>query len=110
MPDPDPFVRISINADALDQLLGRDTAQLMADGSAGRYFPGFDSGTAAMEFTIRTAQFSSPNVIGRLPGTNPALADPAIVLGAHLDGYGFGQAVDGDSIYNGTWIMLLMLR
>ena len=99
---PDPFVRISINAAALDQLLGRDTAQLVGDGSAGRTLPNFESGTAEMEFTLRTAQFSSPNVIGRLPGTNPKLADQAIVLGAHLDGYGFGQAVDGDAIYNGT--------
>jgi hypothetical protein len=102
LPDSDPFVRLAINADALNRLLGRDTAQLVADGSAGRSLPGFDSGTAEMGFTIRTAQFSSPNVIGRLPGTDPALADQAIVLGAHLDGYGFGQAVDGDPIYNGT--------
>lgn len=102
MPEPDPFVRISINAGALDQLLGRDTAQLVADGSAGQSLPSFDSGTAEMEFTIRTAQFSSPNVIGRLPGINPTLSNKAIVLGAHLDGYGFGQPVDGDSIYNGT--------
>jgi len=55
-----------------------------------------------MGFALRTAQFSSPNVVGLLPGTDPALADQAIVLGAHLDGYGFGQAVDGDPIYNGT--------
>lgn len=102
MPDPDPFVRIAINADALDQLLGHGTARLVADGSAGRSLPSFDSGTAEMGFNIRTAQFSSPNVIGRLPGTDPALADQAIVLGAHLDGYGYGQAVDGDTIYNGT--------
>jgi len=102
LPDPDPFVRLNINADALGQLLGRDTEDLVMDGSAGRPLPSFDSGTAEMGFTIRTAQYSSPNVIGRLPGTDPALADQAIVLGAHLDGYGFGKAVDGDPIYNGT--------
>jgi hypothetical protein len=102
LPDPDPFVRLALNADAVDRLLGRDTAQLVADGSAGLPLPSFNGGTAEMGFTIRTAQYSSPNVIGRLPGTDPALADQAIVLGAHLDGYGFGRAVDGDPIYNGT--------
>jgi hypothetical protein len=102
LPDPDPFVRLAINADALGGLLGRDTAQLVLDGSAGRPLPVFDSEMAEMGFALRTAQFSSPNVVGLLPGTDPALADQAIVLGAHLDGYGFGQPVDGDPIYNGT--------
>ncbi len=102
VPAPDPFVRLGINADALGKLLGRDAAQLVADGSAGQPLPDFDSGTAQMGFNIRTAQYSSPNVIGLLPGTNPALADQAIVLGAHLDGYGFGRGVNGDALYNGT--------
>jgi hypothetical protein len=102
LPAPDPFVRLGINADALGKLLGRNAAKLVEDGSAGRPLPSVDSGTAELSFTIRTAQYSSPNVIGFLPGTNPALADQAIVLGAHLDGYGFGRAVDGDAIYNGA--------
>jgi hypothetical protein len=102
VPAPDRFVRLTINADALGKLLGRDVAQLVADGAAGRPLPPIDSGTAELTFTIRTAQYSSPNVIGLLPGTDPALADQAIVLGAHLDGYGFGHAVDGDALYNGT--------
>lgn len=100
--ETDPFVRLTINADALDQLLGRDASILVADGSQGRPLPSFDSGTAQLTTTIHTAQYSSPNVIGLLPGTDPTLADQAIVLGAHLDGYGFGRAVDGDAIYNGT--------
>ncbi len=37
-----------------------------------------------------------------LPGSDPALADQAIVLSAHLDGYGYGEPVKGDSLYNGT--------
>lgn len=102
LPAPDPFVKLGINADALGKLLGRDAARLVSDGSAGLPLPDIDSGTATMSFTIRTAQYPSSNVIGILPGTNPALADQAIVLGAHLDGYGFGRAVDGDAIYNGT--------
>ena len=101
-PKPDPFVEITLNADTLHLLLGRDTEDLVALGAVGKPLPVFDSGTAELSFVTRTASYSSPNVIGLLPGTNPALADQAIVLGSHLDGYGFGRAVDGDVIYNGT--------
>ena len=41
-------------------------------------------------------------MLGFLPGTDPALADQPIVLTAHLDGYGYGRAVNGDRLYNGT--------
>jgi hypothetical protein len=102
VPADDPFVKLVIKADALGKLLGRDASQLVTDGSAGRPLPMINTETAELAFTIRTAQYSSPNVIGYLPGTDPALADEAIVLGAHLDGYGFGEAVNGDAIYNGT--------
>jgi Zn-dependent M28 family amino/carboxypeptidase len=37
-----------------------------------------------------------------LPGSDPKLADQAIVVGAHLDGYGYGEPVNGDRLYNGT--------
>ena len=102
LPEPDPFVAITLNAEKLHLLLGRETRDLVALGAAGKPLPVFDSGTAELGFVTRTARYTSPNVIGLLPGTNPALADQAIVLGAHLDGYGFGRAVDGDVIYNGT--------
>ncbi|MEJ2540099.1 MAG: M28 family peptidase [Gemmatimonadota bacterium] len=47
---------------------------------------------------LRTAY----NVLGRIPGTDPALADDIVVVGAHHDHVGFGQAVEGDSLYNGA--------
>ena len=101
--DSDSFIDLRLNAEALGKLVGAKRApQLIADGTAGRPLPSFDGGTARMAFATRTAQYSAPNIIGLLPGTDPALADQAIVLGAHLDGYGFGRAVNGDAIYNGT--------
>ena len=42
------------------------------------------------------------NVVGILPGADPALAGEAIIVGAHLDHLGIGRVVDGDSIYNGA--------
>ena len=42
------------------------------------------------------------NVVGIIRGTDPAMANEAVVLGAHFDHVGIGQAIDGDSIYNGA--------
>ena len=102
LPDADAFVELTLNADALHKLIKRRPKNLVKRGAAGKSLPAFDAGSAELSFTTATAHFSSPNVIGLLPGTDPKLADQAIVLGAHLDGYGFGRSVDGDVIYNGT--------
>ena len=45
---------------------------------------------------------SSANVLGWLPGTDPALAGEPLVITAHLDHLGIGAAVKGDAIYNGA--------
>lgn len=42
------------------------------------------------------------NVVGRIPGADPALRDEVVVVGAHFDHLGIGRPVDGDSIYNGA--------
>jgi len=103
LPQPEAFLEITLNPEALGKLVpGRDAETLVAEGAAGRPLPSFDAGEAAMTVLTQTRQFSSPNVIGLLPGSDPALADQAIVLGAHLDGYGYGRTVEGDRLYNGT--------
>ena len=48
------------------------------------------------------ADITSANVLGWLPGTDPALAGEPIVVTAHLDHIGIGPALNGDAIYNGT--------
>lgn len=103
-PRPDPFLRATLNADALGALLpGRDAAALVKAGSAGTPLPSFDGAAPArLGFTLTGRTLASSNVIGLLPGTNPALANQAIVVSAHLDGYGRGEPVDGDGLYNGT--------
>jgi uncharacterized membrane protein len=45
---------------------------------------------------------SSPNVIGILPGTDPALAGEYVLLMAHLDGLGVREGGEGDRIRNGA--------
>jgi hypothetical protein len=42
------------------------------------------------------------NVVGMIPGSDPALRHEAVIVGAHYDHVGIGRAVAGDSIYNGA--------
>ncbi|HTR66942.1 MAG TPA: M28 family peptidase [Terriglobales bacterium] len=42
------------------------------------------------------------NVVGEIRGSDPALAQAAILLSAHMDHLGVGAPVNGDSIYNGA--------
>ena len=46
---------------------------------------------------------TSPNVVGIVRGTDPALTDEYVVYSAHLDHDGIGTAVDGDKVYNGAY-------
>jgi len=51
---------------------------------------------------IDRKEATSPNVVGILEGSDPALRHESVVLSAHLDHLGIGAAVKGDSIYNGA--------
>ncbi len=51
--------------------------------------------------TIR--EFTSPNVVALLPGTDPAVRNELVVVSAHLDHVGIGAEVEGDTIYNGYY-------
>jgi Zn-dependent M28 family amino/carboxypeptidase len=42
------------------------------------------------------------NVVGIIPGSDPARRDSAVVIGAHFDHLGVGRPINGDSIYNGA--------
>jgi Zn-dependent M28 family amino/carboxypeptidase len=42
------------------------------------------------------------NLVGVIRGSDPALRDETVVLGAHFDHVGVGKPVAGDSIYNGA--------
>ena len=102
----DSFLRATLNADSLKTVLGNDkhdAAALIADGSKGAPLPSFDLGDRFHAvFTTTRRQIVSPNVIALLPGSDPSMADQAIVVSAHLDGYGYGTPIRGDRLYNGT--------
>jgi hypothetical protein len=95
-----------LNADAFARLIagsGQDAAAILRAGGRDAPLPAFDiPARLRAHFAIRTARYSSPNVLGLLPGTDPRLRDEVVVLGAHLDGYGYGEPVNGDRLYNGA--------
>jgi hypothetical protein len=56
---------------------------------------------------VRELRFSSANVLGMIPGSDPALANQPMLLMAHLDGLGIrapreGDAANADQIRNGA--------
>ena len=57
---------------------------------------------AKIERTTSSAKISSPNVIGMIPGSDPALANEYVLLMAHLDHNGVDATKSGDKIYNGA--------
>lgn len=44
----------------------------------------------------------SPNVVARLPGSDPSLRGEYVVCTAHLDHMGIGEPVNGDNVYHGA--------
>ncbi len=52
--------------------------------------------------TNRVKIVNTPNVIGILPGSDPALASEYVVLSAHLDHLGIEPGLTGDKIFNGA--------
>ena len=106
-PPPSPMIAtFTLNADALAKLTsgsGRNAGTLIEAGAKGAPLPSFDApGRFKARFTLQRSKLRSANVLGLLPGTEPALAGQPIVLTAHLDGYGYGEPVRGDRLYNGT--------
>jgi hypothetical protein len=56
-----------------------------------------------LEVASRHRDLEAPNVLGLVPGADPALAAEHVVLTAHLDHDGIGEPIDGDSVYNGVF-------
>jgi hypothetical protein len=58
--------------------------------------------TAKIRDVQKLDDVSSPNVVARLEGSDPALKNEYVVYSAHLDHLGIGEPVNGDAIYNGA--------
>lgn len=95
----------SVSAAAADALFagGDQSAAMLFDAARQGRLRGFDlPGTLAIASRSRIEPLDSRNVVARLPGSDPALADEHVVYTAHLDHVGIGAPVEGDRIYNGA--------
>jgi hypothetical protein len=78
-------------------------ADVAAAEAAGKKLPtGALTGTLAVATKVRMRTARTNNVVGLLRGSDPVLSKEYIVLSAHLDHVGVGEAVKGDRIYNGA--------
>jgi len=67
-------------------------------------FRGFELGVrASLASRSEHSRVSSPNVVGLLEGSDPALRSTYLVYSAHLDHVGLGPESSGDRIHNGAY-------
>ncbi|MEE9207594.1 MAG: M28 family peptidase [Gemmatimonadota bacterium] len=75
--------------------LPEDLGSALASGDTGEW-------SASVRTEAQAAVDHAMNTIGVLEGSDPVLKDEYVVFSAHMDHVGVGEAVDGDSIYNGA--------
>jgi len=96
----------TVNAAHADKWLagsGHSIAELLKLADAEAALPRFPlSASLRAKVKVERRRVESQNVVAALPGTDPALKDEYVVLSAHLDHVGVGEAIKGDAIYNGA--------
>jgi len=101
-------------ADALLAPTGRTTAEVVKLLTATRAPSSFATGTRAKIHVEMTAhEVRAANVVGVLPGTDPARAGEAIVIGAHYDHLGRADGAiypGADDNASGTAVVLALAR
>ncbi|MBS0332999.1 MAG: M28 family peptidase [Proteobacteria bacterium] len=97
---------LTLSAEAFKRVAagpGHDPEAVLKAGGAMQPLQSFDvGGRLKARFHVTTRDYTAKNVLGVLPGRDAALKDQVLVLSAHLDGYGYGEPVAGDRLYNGT--------
>jgi hypothetical protein len=77
-----------------------DLLALLKDGKTMPHFDLPASVSAVIDAQVSTIE--SENVVGILPGSDPALRDEYVVLSAHLDHLGVRSTGEGDRLFNGA--------
>jgi hypothetical protein len=103
----DGLTVISLSAEALGAVIegsGQPAQALLDAGGARAALPVFEiPARLRATFTVATRDYTTRNVLAVMPGSDPTLKAEHLVLSAHLDGYGYGEPVDGDKLYNGAF-------
>ena len=100
-----PFLSASLSPEAAAKLFAGspvDFAKLAAAADASQPLERGEIGRSLRaRIAARHSTVTSPNVVARLPGSDPRLADEHVVFTAHLDGLGAG-GTGADPISNGA--------
>ncbi|MEM1176820.1 MAG: M28 family peptidase [Acidobacteriota bacterium] len=84
-------------------LAGQDWSALVEQAKTREFTPVPLGVTTSISLRSSLEKTTTANVIGRLPGGDPELADEVVLYGAHHDHLGIGEADDsGDKIFNGA--------
>ena len=101
-----PFFSASVSPAAAEALFtgsGHSFAEMAALADASGPVPTFAlAQTMSGRVVVDSKPVRSANLVAVLPGRDKVLAKQYVVLSAHLDGYGIGEPVNGDAIYNGA--------
>jgi Zn-dependent M28 family amino/carboxypeptidase len=89
-------------ATALLAHAGLDLAALRTQAASRDFRPVATGITVDASFTNRVDHVQASNVVGLVPGRDPAARRHCVVFTAHWDHLGIGPPVNGDSIYNGA--------
>lgn len=90
-----------------DELRGRETGEEGIE-MAGRYIERYFETAGILPYfttyrdTLSNYNATATNIVGMLPGTDPAFKDEWVVIGAHFDHIGAVEPVNGDYIANGA--------
>ncbi|THD68402.1 M28 family peptidase [Phenylobacterium sp.] len=97
---------MTLSADAFKTAIAgadHDPAEILKLGGDSQPLPAFDvPGRLHAQFHLTRRDFTAKNVLAVLPGRDPGLKSQYLALTAHLDGYGYGEPVKGDNLYNGA--------
>lgn len=103
---PDMVV-MRLSADSLAGVIngsGQNAGEILRAGAASQPLASFEiPARLKATFAISQRELQSDNVLAMLPGTDPVLKDEIVIVSAHLDGYGYGEPVNGDGLYNGAF-------
>lgn len=81
---------------------GKSAGEIYAAAKDGKPAPLSLAVAAKIKTVSKFEEVRSPNVVARLPGSDPKLRGEYVVYTAHLDHLGIGEPVNGDRIYNGA--------
>ena len=82
---------------------GHTFAEMLALADAQKPLPHFALGKSVTATVVgETTHVVSPNIVGELKGSDPALAGQYVLVSAHLDHLGVGAPINGKTIYSGA--------